>query len=36
MDMGAAAGALKEATNEDFVFHKDFSADRAYPIPISD
>ena len=35
MNMGAAAGALKEAANEDFLLSQDYSANRANPIPFS-
>jgi len=35
MDMGAASGAFKETADEDFGVFQDYSADRAYPFPIS-
>ena len=31
MYMGTAAGAFKQAGNEDFVFSENYAADRAYP-----
>ena len=34
MNMGAAAGAFKEAGNEDFISFKNDATDRAYPITI--
>jgi len=35
MHMGTASGAFKEPGNEDFVFLKNYSADRTYPFPVS-